>query len=81
MKCKYCQERGKNYYFPKNISGQNFEMYEMANYTKKYMKYKCWIARLTTAAVVDKARLMVSTDNDGACYFDINYCPICGRKV
>lgn len=78
MECKYCKEKTKNNSKAIEIWGLNLEMHKTAGYKEDCIKYRCWIAKLTGD---EKAGIMVSTDNGDACYFDINYCPICGRKV
>lgn len=29
----------------------------------------------------EKAGIMIATDNGNAVFFNINYCPLCGRKL
>lgn len=72
--CEYCRE-------PKNkmkeICGQYFPLKPTAGF-KNDRRYSSWIMKNKD----DKyAGIMICTDNGNAVYFDINYCPMCGRKL
>lgn len=71
-KCKYCEERED-----KTIKGEDFELLSTAGF--KYDRiYKSWIMK---NKLDEKAGIMIITDYTNGVYFDINYCPICGRKL
>lgn len=59
------------------IHGKDFELKPTAGF-KRDRKYSSWIMK----GKIDKtAGIIIATDNTNGVYFDINYCPICGRKV
>lgn len=71
--CEYCKE-----YRKEEIAGDEFEMKKTSGYYDDRIKYSCWI----TKNIADKkAGIMVTNGGGNACYIDINYCPMCGRKL
>ena len=70
--CEYCRKRSKN-----EISGKEFALQETVGF-KSDRYYSSWIMKNKAD---EKAGIMVSTNGGNAVYFDINYCPICGRKL
>ncbi len=73
--CEYCREKEGH------ISGKavnTFEWRETAGYKPQSCTYlEMFILKGKTDR---KAGLMIN-NGDGARYIDINYCPICGRKL
>lgn len=70
--CRYCEEVEKNI-----IKGRDFDLIPTACF--KYDRiYSSWIMKNKND---EKAGIMISTFNSNAVYFDINYCPICGRRL
>ena len=70
--CKYCTQRSKN-----EIKGQDFDLVPTAGF-KNDRRYSSWIMKNKAD---EKAGIMIATNNGNAVYFDINYCPLCGRKL
>lgn len=70
--CKYCKQREKNI-----IKGKDFDLLPTAGFRNDRI-YSSWIMKNEND---EKAGIMISTNNGNAVYFDINYCPICGRKL
>ena len=71
--CEYCRE-----YENGNIKGDEFKVEKTAGYKEEYMKYRCWIMKTINDL---KAGIMISEYGMNAGYIDINYCPMCGRKL
>lgn len=70
--CKYCMEDNEA-----EIYGKYFELKPTAGF-KRDRKYSSWIMKGKT----DKtAGIIIATNNTNGVYFDINYCPMCGRKL
>ena len=72
--CKYCEDGNKT-----GIAGAYFELM-LTNSTKSNMRYckpKCFILKCQKD---EKAGLMIES-YEGCSYIDINYCPMCGRKL
>lgn len=70
--CKYCTQRNEN-----EIYGRRFNLCPTAGF-KNDRRYDSWIMKNKA----DKnAGIMIATDNSNGVYFDINYCPMCGRKL
>ena len=70
--CKYCEERN-----PLEISGKQFELNPTAGF-KNDRIYSSWIMK---GKEDKKAGIMISTNGSNGVYFDIDYCPICGKKL
>jgi len=70
--CEYCKKRREN-----EICGKEFGLISTAGF-KNDRRYSSWIMKNKTD---EKAGIMIATDNGNAVYFDINYCPMCGRKL
>lgn len=70
--CKYCE--GNNDY---DIHGSYFKLLPTFGF-KNDRKYDSWIIR---SKMDKKAGIMILTDNSNGVYFNINYCPMCGRKL
>lgn len=75
--CEYC-EPNKN----GEIRGKSFKLEKTVAYMNTYINKDCWILK---GEGDEKAGIMVADRYPGvsenALYFDINYCPICGRKL
>lgn len=73
--CKYCERyTGKG-----NIRGKDFELEKTAGASDNdLMIHNAWIMKGEND---ERPGIMFSTHNTNAIYFDINYCPICGRKL
>ena len=70
--CEYCKTIQEN-----EINGKAFNLLPTFGF-KNDRKYSSWILK----HLMDrKAGIMIATDNSNAVYFDINYCPMCGRKL
>lgn len=70
--CEYCCERLFN-----EIKGKEFKLLPTFGF-KNDRKYDSWIMK----NIMDrKAGIMITTDNTNGVYFDINFCPMCGRKL
>lgn len=70
--CEYCE--GKSQY---EINGKNFNILYTFGF-KNDRRYDSWIMK---GKMDRKAGIMITTDNSNGVYFDINYCPMCGRKL
>lgn len=75
MKCKECGYCKATPIF--EIRGTEFELKPTAGF-KNDRKYSAWIMK---GQADEKAAIMISTNGGNAVYFDINYCPRCGRKL
>ena len=72
--CKYCKEINHDNH---NINGGYFELIPTAGFEND-RKYDSWILKNKGDR---KAGIMILTDGSNGVYFDINYCPMCGRKL
>ena len=70
--CEYCRDR-KDY----EIKGDEFNLLPTFGF-KNDRKYSSWIMK---NKMDRKAGIMIATDNSNAVYFDINYCPMCRKRV
>lgn len=70
--CEYCCKGNKV-----EIHGKDFELKPTAGF-KYDRKYSSWIMK---GKEDKKAAIMISTDGTNGVYTDINYCPMCGRKL
>ena len=70
--CKYCEERN-----PLEINGKQFELNPTAGF-KNDRIYSSWIMK---GKEDKKAGIMISTNGSNGVYFDIDYCPMCGRRL
>ena len=77
MECKYCKNVEKTSYGSK-IYGENFDLHKTAGYKDNWIKYRSWIMQ---GKADEKAGIMIAENGGNGVYFNINYCPICGRKV
>lgn len=73
--CKYCEETTSK----GCISGKNFNVIPTVYLKAKtnYDRLNCFILKCKED---EKAGFMIGT-YEGYCYIDINYCPMCGRKI
>lgn len=72
--CEYCEEKT-----PKTeIFGKRFKLEKTAGYTDDIMKHDAWIMKNKNDK---KAGIMFCTYGSSGVYFDIDYCPMCGRKL
>jgi len=70
--CEYCRQRSKNEILGKELILQpTAGFYNDRNYSSWIMKNKA----------DEKAGIMICTNGGNAVYFDINYCPMCGKKL
>lgn len=70
--CEYCTKRNEN-----EIKGKDFNLLPTFGF-KNDRKYDSWILK---HEMDRKAGIMIVTDNSNGVYFNINYCPMCGRKL
>ncbi len=72
--CKYCEQGNKTH-----ISGAYFDVMltKSTESNIRYCKPKCFILKCEKD---EKAGLMLES-YEGCGYIDINYCPMCGRKL
>lgn len=71
--CGYCKEKSKN----TEIMGKEFELKPTAGF-KKDRIYSSWIMKRKNDK---KVEIMIATNGTNGVYFDINYCPQCGRNL
>ncbi len=70
--CEYCEKRDE-----KSILGKKFILQPTAGFhNDRY--YSSWIMKNKAD---EKAGIMIVTNNTNGVYIDINYCPMCGRKL
>lgn len=69
--CKYCKQ------YENGIKGKNFTLQPTAGFHND-RNYSSWIMKNKEDK---KAGIMIATNNGNAVYVDINYCPMCGRKL
>ena len=70
--CRYCEERN-----PLEINGKQFELNPTAGF-KNDRIYSSWIMK---GKEDKKAGIMIGTNGSNGVYFDIDYCPMCGRRL
>ena len=70
--CMYCEQLDEL-----NIVGKEFELQPTTGF-KKDRRYSSWILKLRDDK---KAGIMIVTDGSNGVYFDIDYCPMCGRRI
>jgi hypothetical protein len=70
--CKYCTPRKQN-----EIRGAYFKLLPTFGF-KNDRKYDSWLMKNRFDR---KVGIMISTDNSNAVYFNINFCPMCRKKV
>ena len=70
--CEYCQSKTNN-----TIAGKQFELQETAGF-KKDRVYSSWIMKCKND---EKAGIFIITNGGNGVYHDINYCPMCGKKL
>lgn len=70
--CEYCEEEQD-----KTIYGKRFKLLPTAGFEND-RTYSSWIMKNKSDK---KAGIMIATNNSNAVYFDIAYCPMCGRKL
>ena len=70
--CEYCKNRCDG-----EICGNEFNLKATAGF-KYDRKYSSWIMKNKAD---EKAGIMIATNNGNAVYIDIEFCPICGRKL
>lgn len=75
MKCKYCNDYDNRI---EAFSGKDFELQKTAGYKEEWIKYRSWIMK---GASDKKAGIMITECGGSGVFFDINYCPMCGRKI
>lgn len=59
------------------IRGTEFELKPTAGF-KNDRRYSSWIMK---GKADKKAGIIIATNGGNGVYFDINYCPMCGRKL
>lgn len=69
--CEYCNQ-DKN-----GIKGKEFILQPTAGFQNDRY-YSSWIMKNKSDK---KAGIMIITNGTNGVYFDINYCPMCGRKL
>ena len=72
MECSYCIKRKDN-----TISGKEFNLKPTAGFEND-RRYSSWIMKNKGDK---KAGILIATNNSNAVYFDIEFCPMCGRKL
>lgn len=70
--CEYCCKGNKF-----EIKGKEFNLKSTAGF-KRDRKYSSWIMK---GKADKKAAIMIATDGTNGVYFDIDYCPRCGRNL
>lgn len=70
--CEYCKTSPIM-----EIRGTEFELKPTAGF-KNDRRYSSWIMK---GKADKKAGIIIATDGGNGVYFDINYCPMCGRKL
>lgn len=75
MECKYCGDYKKNVLA---FAGTDFKLIKTAGYKDDWIKYRSWIMK---GDKDKKAGIMITEGGCNGVYFDINYCPMCGRKL
>ena len=70
--CEYCKAT-----LILEIRGKDFDLKPTAGF-KNDRKYSSWIMK---GKADKKAGILIATDGGNGVYFDINYCPRCGRKL
>ena len=70
--CEYCENRNEY-----EINGKYFKLLPTFGF-KNDRKYDVWIMKNKSDK---RAGVMITTNNSNGVYFDINYCPMCGRKL
>lgn len=71
--CEYCKTDIKM-----EILGKKFKLNKTAGYKEDYIKYSSWIMQ---GKIDEKAGIFIAEYGMNGCFFDINYCPMCGRKI
>ena len=71
--CEYCNNRTEK----TEINGTSFELKPTAGF-KNDRVYDSWIMKGKND---EKAGIIISTNGGNGVYFDIYYCPMCGRKL
>lgn len=74
-KCKYCLDYNKDIL---NFIGHDFKLIKTAGYKENNIKYKSWIMK---GKYDKKAGIMITEYGYNGAFFEINYCPMCGRKL
>lgn len=78
--CEYC--KNVNFGDGEEIFGKYFKLQKTTGFEKQNINKECWIMKNKND---DSAGIMVAEKYNGcngnALYFNINYCPICGRKL
>ena len=70
--CEYCEKGNKM-----EIHGKMFNIKPTSGF-KNDRFYSSWIMK---GKEDKKAGILIATNGGNGVYFDINYCPICGRKL
>lgn len=70
--CEYCENKNK-----KEIKGKEFDLLPTFGF-KNDRKYSSWIMK---NRLDEKAGIMIATNNGNAVYFNIDFCPMCGRNL
>lgn len=70
--CEYCCVDKDN-----EIHGKDFELHPTVSFFGD-RRYNSWILKRRDDI---KPGIMIATNGTNAKYFDINYCPMCGRKL
>lgn len=71
--CEYCEKKGNK----TEIIGKSFKLLPTAGF-KNDRIYSSWIMKCYKDK---KAGIMIATNGGNGVYFDINYCPMCGRRL
>lgn len=70
--CKYCMNGNKE-----TINGEEFDLLSTAGFNND-RKYSSWILKGKNDR---KAGIIILTNYTNGVYFNINYCPMCGRRI
>ena len=70
--CEYCEIGNKM-----EILGKTFDIQPTSGF-KNDRIYSSWIMK---GKEDKKAGIVIATNGGNGVYFDINYCPMCGRKI
>lgn len=69
--CEYCKIRGKG-----EVCGKEFKLLPTFGFENDRI-YSSWLLK---NKIDRKVGVMITTNNTNGVYFNINYCPMCGRK-
>lgn len=72
QECEYCKTRGKE-----EVCGKEFKLLPTSGFEND-RRYSSWLLK---NKMDRKVGVMITTNNSNGVFFNINYCPMCGRKL